>query len=408
VADLSAAETAREGAVTGGTHEVQARAWRRWTTWTESVGIIDDVFLDGFTQAQRTRLLGGFAMALRDGRYSGSAHQTLVEGTVRNSVSYVAQTFRDNDRSNPTKDSDGELGRVLQRLFRAFRNKDPKPKQQKALPACVISEVKKLRSTEKQRAVGELVVGAFFFACRSCEYVKVPQAEKRRTDVLKLRNISFYRDGIRLDHSDSQLEYADCVSLCFEMQKKDEKWDRVTQLTSEDTILCPVRQWAALTRRILGYPGATPETTVNAVWKNDRIEFITSSDITDALRDGVKAIGEDKLGFKASEVGTHSIRSGAAMAMYLGECPVYTIMMIGRWSSDAFLLYIRKQVEQFSHNVSKRMLKFQFYRHIPDQKPTISHLDPRQRNHPGNAETRRNIGGNAAKQAKLPLFSSFN
>lgn len=144
------------------------------------------------------------------------------------------------------------------------------------------------------------------------------------------------------------------------------------------------------------------------MWKNDRIEFITSSDITDSLRDGVKAIGEDKLGFKASEVGTHSIRSGAAMAMYLGECPVYTIMMIGRWSSDAFLLYIRNQVEQFSHNVSKRMLKFQFYRHIPDQKPTISHLDPRQRNHPGNAETRRNIGGNAAKQAKLPLFSSFN
>ena len=34
------------------------------------------------------------------------------------------------------------------------------------------------------------------------------------------------------------------------------------------------------------------------------------------------------------------------MAMYLGDCPVYSIMMIGRWSSDAFLRYIRKQVEQ--------------------------------------------------------------
>ena len=57
-------------------------------------------------------------------------------------------------------------------------------------------------------------------------------------------------------------------------------------------------------------------------------------------------IGEEILGIKAEEVGTHSIRSGAAMSMYLGECPVYTITMIGRWSSDAFLLYIRKQVEQ--------------------------------------------------------------
>jgi hypothetical protein len=135
-------------------------------------------------------------MDVRDGQYAGSSYQTLVEGTIRNSVSYVAQTFRDNDRSNPTKNSDGELGRVLQRLFRAFRNKDPRPKQQKALPACVISELKKIRSTAKQRAVGELAVGAFFFACRSCEYVKVPQAEKRRTNVLRLRNISFYNDGI--------------------------------------------------------------------------------------------------------------------------------------------------------------------------------------------------------------------
>ena len=48
-----------------------------------------------------------------------------------------------------------------------------------------------------------------------------------------------------------------------------------------------------------------------------------------ALKDAVCAIREDKLGFKEEQVGTHSQRSGAAMAMYLGECPVYTIMMIG-------------------------------------------------------------------------------
>ena len=45
------------------------------------------------------------------------------------------------------------------------------------------------------------------------------------------------------------------------------------------------------------------------------------------------------------------------MAMFLDEIPVYVIMMIGRWSSDAFLKYIRKQVEQSSHNVFRRMIK---------------------------------------------------
>ena len=107
------------------------------------------------------------------------------------------------------------------------------------------------------------------------------------------------------------------------------------------------------------------------------------------------------------EVGTHSIRSGAAMAMYLGECPVYTIMMIGRWSSDAFLRYIRKQIEQFSHSVSCKMLKFETHRHIPDPQ-RISHMDPRQRKHKDNAETRKNVSGDLSRRVQLPAFSLFN
>ena len=83
-------------------------------------------------------------------------------------------------------------------------------------------------------------------------------------------------------------------------------------------------------------------------------------------------------------------------------------MMIGRWSSDAFLKYIRKQVEQFSHNVAQRMIKNLMFRHIPEIEPKVSHLDPRQRNHPDNAETRRNVGGNLSRRVKLPPFSQFN
>ena len=96
------------------------------------------------------------------------------------------------------------------------------------------------------------------------------------------------------------------------------------------------------------------------------------------------------------------------MAIYLGECPVYTIMMIGRWSSDAFLRYIRKQVEQFSHNVSRRMIRFQFHRHIPDLEPAASHLYPRQRNHPEKSEPKRNIGGNLSRCVRLPAMSLYN
>ena len=125
-----------------------------------------------------------------------------------------------------------------------------------------------------------------------------------------------------------------------------------------------------------------------------------------AIRAAASVLGESTLGFKISEIGTHSIRSGAAMAMYLDDVPVYTIMLIGRWSSDAFLRYIRKQVEQFSHNVSRRMIKNQHFTHVPTYNPTISHLDPRQRNHCDNFQTRRNMGRASNNTiASLPRMS---
>ena len=123
-----------------------------------------------------------------------------------------------------------------------------------------------------------------------------------------------------------------------------------------------------------------------------------------ALRAAAKVIGEDKLGFKISEIDTHSLCSGAAMAMTLDQIPVYVIMMIGRWSSEAFLKYIRKQVEQLSHNVAQRMIQNIMFRHIAEIEPRVSHLDPRQRNCPDNAETRRNVGGNLSQRVLFPLF----
>ncbi len=63
---------------------------------------------------------------------------------------------------------------------------------------------------------------------------------------------------------------------------------------------------------------------------NGMIEHVTSAQVVNALRDVVGAIGEARLGIAKHELGTHLLRSGAAMAMYLGECPVYTIMLIGR------------------------------------------------------------------------------
>ena len=87
----------------------------------------------------------------------------------------------------------------------------------------------------------------------------------------------------------------------------------------------------------------------------------------------------DGLGFTGAEVGTHSIRSSLAMALYLAKRPITTIMLLGRWSSDAFLLYIRRQVQEFSKGVSADMVTNDTFFTIPDLEER-SPLDPCTRN----------------------------
>ncbi len=93
------------------------------------------------------------------------------------------------------------------------------------------------------------------------------------------------------------------------------------------------------------------------------------------------------------------------MEMYLAGVPVYTIMIIGRWLSDAFLRYILKQVEQFLCHVAKQMLTFKSFRTIPDITPFIVSIkDPRQQNHRDNVKARQNFGATVGPSTFLFPF----
>ena len=85
------------------------------------------------------------------------------------------------------------------------------------------------------------------------------------------------------------------------------------------------------------------------------------------------------LGFSGEDIGTHSIRSSLAMALYLSKRPISTIMLLGRWSSDAFLLYIQRQVQEFSIDVSTDMVANDTFFTIPDLEEHDI-MDPRTRN----------------------------
>ena len=78
-------------------------------------------------------------------------------------------------------------------------------------------------------------------------------------------------------------------------------------------------------------------------------------------------IGEEKLGFSQHDIGMASIRSGGAMAMFLSGVNEIVIKRVGRWKSDAFLEYIREQVDSFTLGVSQKMLQFENFHHLNDK-----------------------------------------
>lgn len=311
-------------------------------------------------------------------------------------------------RRDPRLDGDGRTSSLLQRQYKTYKDEDPPPTQQKALPACILKQLHKCTTTPRLKAIAELCTGAFFFAMRSCEYLSVGGLP-RKTKRLRIRNLRFFMKGKERIISSPNLERSDFISITFEDQKNDMKNDTITMHATNDSILCPVKCWSRIVQRILKSPNATTDRFVNSFWDNGKFHLITNKDTIQAIRAAALVIGQATLGFNPINLGTHSLRSGAAMAMYLDEVPVYTIMLIGRWSSDAFLLYIRKQVEQFSHNVSSRMIRNTSFTHVPDRSPRIQSYDPRIRNHRDNPQTRLNMGPNASQIiTTLPNFSIHN
>ena len=87
---------------------------------------------------------------------------------------------------------------------------------------------------------------------------------------------------------------------------------------------------------------------------------------TKSLRVGTLYFGEERLGLSHKEVGTHSIRSCVDIEIYLAKVYPETIMIMGKWSSRAFLWYIRIQVSDLSKLISTLMTDNHAFYIIPE------------------------------------------
>jgi hypothetical protein len=353
-------------------HEKRDRVWRRWISFCTEAGIDSNPFLLKLQPPETELIIRAFLSLYRVAEWSpagailGKRKSPVVSSTVRDAAGNLAAAFRSHFQRSPVHiEGSTQLLPTIRALLKAFDNADPPPNRQKAITPRLLRKFFQLLASGKsnkgltaQAHTADLVIGAFFFAMRSCEYTKT--ATPGRTKRIRMGGIVFRTRSRRvlLLSDPDLLSLADYVTIVFEDQKNGKKMDARTQRRSGHPVLCPVLRWGSAVRRIIAtIPTWTEHTTLCSVALNEQILEISNAFVRKLLRHTCFLFGGfNSFGFHPHEIGNRSIRSGAAMSLFLMDHSPAKIMILGRWSSDAFLVYIRPQVLEWTHNMSWDMI----------------------------------------------------
>jgi hypothetical protein len=193
---------------------------------------------------------------------------------------------------------------------------------------------------------------------------------------------------------------AEFITVIFEDQKNKTKNDARTQRKTQDPVLCPVLRFGRAVRRVIlsipDYDGNTPLCAIPS--PSGKTTFVNSTFTRALLRYTCKIHGgKPAFGFSPDEIGNRSLRSGAAMALFLKNHSTAKIMILGRWSSDAFLVYIRPQVLEWTNNMSKDMINFDSFLDVGFF-DVAAPSDPRTR-------TKTSLNGRTPSRLMMPSFN---
>jgi hypothetical protein len=268
-------------------------------------------------------------------------------------------------QTSPTPDSTlTEKLRPFTSTVQRLQEQQPRQQSQQCLPFSLLKKM--LERPIAHLAIfivfHQLMLLGFFFAMRSFKNVKV--SGERRTHPLRKRNMVFRKGGRILPHSSPRLHLADTITITFEYQKRDKRNNTVTQWRTGDSTYCPVVVSAAVVRRLEAMGASKSDFIYKFKGDDGRTRDFDSATALWMLRGFISSVDFKGLGLNPKRIRLHSLQLLAAMAMYLNGVPVYTIMLLGCWSSDAFLRYIRKQVESFGSGVLSKMIVTSRFLHV--------------------------------------------
>jgi hypothetical protein len=120
--------------------------------------------------------------------------------------------------------------------------------------------------------------------------------------------------------------------VCFEEQKSGVKDDSRSQRRTNDPLLCPCRWLGRAVRRvIITVPDWTGDTLLCTVRSRTTFSTINNTFTKRLLRHTCQIYrGHATFGFHPHEIGNRSIRSGAAMALFMKDHSTEKIVILGR------------------------------------------------------------------------------
>lgn len=262
-------------------------------------------------------------------------------------------------------------------MLRGYHRDDPKSEPQLAVPVKLTEHLLDQAWTTTNRcptqlATADLINIAFYYLLRVGEYTK-PRSNRTNTIPFRVSDITFRRSDGTLIPNNSPLPLlltATEATIRMPNQKNGVKGQCINQECT-GTIYSPVKSLARRVHDILSHHG-TNTTNIFEYAHPFSTTFrpITSQRINSTLKLAAGEIGLYKLGYTESDISSHSLRAGGAMAMHLNGVDPNTIRKMGRWKSNTFLMYIHEQISAFATGVSIKMSTHIQFRHIAG--PTIT------------------------------------
>jgi hypothetical protein len=248
-----------------------------------------------------------------------------------------------------------ELDLPFRHLLKGYKEQDPVPKPQLALPVTTIEHAGAYHQAPHNaltRATADLTTIAFFFLLRVGEYTMPRRNVRTRTVQFRVQDVTFRKHGVVLPNTAplAQLALAESVTLYLDNQKNGQRGATIHH-TACPTWFCPVK---ALARRVSSImaQGCAPTSPLSHVGPGIHVigKHVNALLHRAALETNLVAQGYD-----LQRIGSHSLRASGAMALKLQGIDDSLIMKIGRWSGLTFLTYIHAQIGALNTGLAQRM-----------------------------------------------------